>query len=104
MFASYPLYTKAMVILIITDVQYLQNVVFGFEENRNGQSHCSLDTHHPIKESPQVKLPIPPTVGKFLPTPFENYLENSARYIIIGLIGYNFLNSELLHDYSAIKA
>ena len=98
MFASYPLYTKAMVILIIIDVQYLHNVVFGFEENWNGESHCSSDTHHPIKQSPQVKLPIPPTVGKFLPTTFENYLENSARYIIIGLTGYNFLNSELLHD------
>ena len=41
-------YTKVMLILILIDVQYLQNVVF---LGQNGRSH-SADTHHPIKTSP----------------------------------------------------
>ena len=30
-----------MLILILMDVQYLQNVFFSFEEGQNGQNHSS---------------------------------------------------------------
>ena len=48
-----------MLILILSDIQYLQEVAFCFEEGSNGQNQCS---HHPIKELPPVKfmiLPLP---------------------------------------------
>ena len=34
---SYSLHTKVMLILISTDVQYLQNVVYSFEKGSDGQ-------------------------------------------------------------------
>ena len=46
-----------MLILILIDVQYLQNVVFSFEKYLNGQHHSLSDFHHPI--SPPAKFPIP---------------------------------------------
>ena len=46
-----------MLILILSDIQYLQEVAFCFEEGSNGQNHCS---HHPIKESPPSKIYDPP--------------------------------------------
>ena len=51
-----------MLILILIDVQYLQNVVFSFEKYLNGQ-HLSLsDFHHPI--NPPAKFPIPSHWGR----------------------------------------
>ena len=41
-----------MIILILSDIQYLQKVAFSFEEGSNGQNHCSLGSHHAIKKSP----------------------------------------------------
>ena len=44
-----------LVILILIDVQYLQNVVFSFEKGSNGRIHSS-DSHHLIKKSPPNKI------------------------------------------------
>ena len=48
-----------MLILIFSDIEYLQEVVSSFEEGSNGQSHCSL---HPIKNHPPGKFLIPPNL------------------------------------------
>ena len=49
---SQSLYTQVMLILILINVQYLQNVVFNFEKGSNGQTHSSATSHHPIKKFP----------------------------------------------------
>ena len=43
-----------MLILTLTDVQYLHNVVFSFEKGSNGQNHYSSDFHNPIKHFPSL--------------------------------------------------
>ena len=43
------MYTQVMLVLSLIDAQYLQNVVFSFEEGLYGQNHSFSDTHHPIK-------------------------------------------------------
>ena len=67
---SYSLYTQVMLILILIDAQYLQNVAFSFEKGANGQSHSSSDSDYQIKK-------FPPTPAKFLPpsppTPFPHW-------------------------------
>ena len=61
-----------MLILILIDVQYLQNVIFSFEKDLNGQIHTSSDSHHWISPA---KFPIPThRWGIPHPTP-EHYLE-----------------------------
>ena len=42
---SYSLYTQVMLVLILIDVQYLQNVVFSFEKRLNGQN-LTWDSYH----------------------------------------------------------
>ena len=49
-----------MLILILIDVQYLQNVVISIKEGSNGQNQS--DCHHPIKKFPQHKIPHCPTL------------------------------------------
>ena len=68
-----------MLILIVIDVQYLQNVVLRFEEGSNGQNHSSSNTYHLIK-NPLATFPI------LYLTLFEK---------LKGLTVYNFLNFEL---------
>ena len=51
-----------MLILILNDVQYLQNVAFSFEKGSNGQNHSSSDSHHLMKKFPLAKFPIHPAV------------------------------------------
>ena len=48
-----------MLIFILINVQYLQNVVFHFEKGSNGQNHSSSGSNHPIKKSP-ANFHIPP--------------------------------------------
>ena len=58
-----------MLILILVDIQYLQNVAFSFEKSLNGQNYSPSDSH-PLdkKDSPIAKFPILlPTGGDFLP-------------------------------------
>ena len=47
---SYSLYTKVMLILILTNIQYLQNVNFSFKKGSNGQNHSSSESCYPIKK------------------------------------------------------
>ena len=45
-----------MLILIIIDVQYLQNVVFSFEKVLSGQNHSFSGSHHWKKKSLSAKF------------------------------------------------
>ena len=65
---SYSLCTQVMLILILIDFQYLQNVVFNFVKGLNGQMHYSSDSNHPIKKNPS-KISHPSTRGELTPTP-----------------------------------
>ena len=49
------MYTQVMLILILIDVQYLQNIVFSFEKGSNSQNYSSSGSHQPIKKSPLAK-------------------------------------------------
>ena len=40
--------TQVMPILILINAQYLQNVVFSFENGLNGQNYSLLDSYHLI--------------------------------------------------------
>ena len=55
-----------MLILILMDVQYLQNVVFRFKKGSNGQNHSSFDFHNPIKNFTLGKISITHWRGGFL--------------------------------------
>ena len=56
--------TQVWLILILISVQYLQNVVFGFEKGSIGQNSSLSDSHHPIKKCPYSKVShYPPTEG-----------------------------------------
>ena len=52
----YSLYTQFMLILILIDVHYLQNIVFNFEKCSNGQNHSSSSSHHHINKIPSSKI------------------------------------------------
>ena len=45
-----------MLILILINVQYLQNVVFSFEKGSSGQNHSLSDSHNQIEKSLQVNF------------------------------------------------
>ena len=45
-----------MLILLLSDIQYLQEVFYSFEEGSNVQNHCS---RHPIEKSPLSKISYP---------------------------------------------
>ena len=70
--------TQVWLILILISVQYLQNVVFGFEKGSIGQNSSLSDSHHPIKKCPYSKVShYPPTEG--IPPPKKkSYLENAV--------------------------
>ena len=55
---SYCLYTQIMLLLILIDFQYLQNVVLSFEKDWNAQNHSLSDSHLLMKKSPAAKFPI----------------------------------------------
>ena len=54
-----------MLIFILINVQYLQNVVFSSEKRLNGQNHYSSGSHHPNQKIPPAKFPTPSTGGDF---------------------------------------
>ena len=43
-----------MLILILIDVQYLQNVVFSFEKGLDGQNYPSSSSHYLIKKPSKI--------------------------------------------------
>ena len=60
-----------MLILILIDTQYLQNVDFSFDNGLNGRNHSSSGSHHPIKK-------FSPRWGYPTTTP-QHYLENPVE-------------------------
>ena len=50
-----------MLIYILIYVQYLQNIVFGFEIGLNGHKISLWDYHHSIRKSPLQNLLFPTT-------------------------------------------
>ena len=57
-----------MLISILIDVQYLQNIVFSFEGGSNGQNHSSSGSHHLVKKFPSQQHFWFPPVGGIPPT------------------------------------
>ena len=57
---SYSLYAQIMLILVLIDLQYLQNVVFSFAKCLNSWNHFSSDFHHPIKKFTLWNFPFLP--------------------------------------------
>ena len=53
----YSLYTQVILILILINVQFLQNVVSSFEKGSRGQNHSLSDSHHPTEKSPGANFP-----------------------------------------------
>ena len=49
-----------MLTLILSNVQYLKNVVFNSEKGSNGQNHFSSDSYHPTKKFSPAKFLILP--------------------------------------------
>ena len=62
---------QVMLILILFDVKYLQNIVFYLCEGRKGRNHSSSDTNHSIKNSPQQNLSFPPLGRDILHIPLN---------------------------------
>ena len=64
------MYTQVMLILILIDVQYLQNVVFSFEKGLNVQNCSLFNSLHLIKNpSYPAKFLIPLTTSPYLENP-----------------------------------
>ena len=49
---------QVMLILILVDVQYLQNVAFSLEKDSGDQNHSWSDSHQLIKQFPAAKFPM----------------------------------------------
>ena len=62
-----------MLISILIDVQYLQNIVFSFEGGSNGQNQSSSGSHHLIKKFPSQQHFWFPPVGGIPPLPFNTF-------------------------------
>ena len=65
MLTLYSLYTQVMLILVLIDIQYLQNVAFSSEKSLNDQNHSSLNFHHPIKNFRHQKFPCNQKIVQF---------------------------------------
>ena len=58
---SYSLYKQVVLILILIDVKYLQNVAFSFKNGSNGQTQSSPNIHHQMNKFHPAKFPIAET-------------------------------------------
>ena len=56
-----------LAVLILTDVESFQTVVFNFEKGSNSQNHSS-DSHHLIEKNLSAKFLIP-SLGEIPPNP-----------------------------------
>ena len=80
-------YPAGVLILVLSDAQYSQKAVFGFEKGSNCQNHSSWGFLPPVKKSPPlpspIKFPTPPhpTEGDLAPTPYR-YLENPEMWCL----------------------
>ena len=95
-FTSYSLYTQVMLIFILMDVQYLQNVVFTFEKGLNDQTHSLSGSHRMIK-----KVPTQQSFSSPLHTPYC-YVDNPVIWEQLSF-SYWFQNSDLLRDEKNVK-
>ena len=68
-----------MLILVLTEVQYLHNVFFSFEKSSNGQNTTPLRLSPPNKKSPR-SLPFD-TILKTLPCHVMFTLTNKTIYV-----------------------
>ena len=66
-----------MLILILIDFRYSQNVVLSVEKGSNGQNHSLSDSSHPIN-SP-AKIPITPLGESDLENPAMEELSGELR-------------------------
>ena len=73
-----------MLILILIDVQYLQNVNFSFEKGSNGHNSLLLKVPPPDKKSPQQNFSFPPTVGKCFPPPLNAIWKSQPKLYLDG--------------------
>ena len=64
-----PLYMQRSILMLI-NVQYVQNIVFGLDKGSNGQNHFSSGSHHHIKFSFRKIFHLPPLRGNAPPLPF----------------------------------
>ena len=64
-----------MLLLILINVQYLQNVVFSFERGSYSQNHSLSNSHYFMKKFPKQNFPFPP-LGGFPPYSLK-LLENT---------------------------
>ena len=62
---SNSLCTQVILILILIDVQYLQNVFFFFDKGSKGQNHAFQESHLPIRNHPSKYSHSSPTRGNF---------------------------------------
>ena len=60
-----------MLILILIDGQYLENVVSSFKKGSNVQYDSSSGSHHSLEQNPTAKFPIPTPVGRIPPPPLN---------------------------------
>ena len=77
-----------MLILILVNVQYLQNVVFSFEKGSSCQNHFVSDSHQPVEKFPLVNFPSPPpltTIWKTL-----NKGPSLLNFICLFPVKFNF--------------
>ena len=95
------MYTKAMLILVLNDVQYIQNVVFSFEKGSMGQNHSSSDSHHAIKAPQQnVAISPPPRPLKAIWKILDNMCLLAAAYFICEhLNGISSVSTGMNDDY-----
>ena len=84
---SYFLYTQVMLILILINVQYLQNVVFSFGKGLSGKNHSLSDSHHPVEKSPPDKF----TIFRLLSYCLEN-LGQRAKFVKVCTLYYYLHN------------
>ena len=94
---SYSLYTQVKPILILSNVQYLQNIAFVLEKGSNSQNNSSSGFHHHKIKFPKQNFPSSSTKGDSPPPPSP--LDLIWKTLVRGMQG-----PELSHGSSAIHA
>ena len=85
-----------MLLFILINVQYLQNVVFSFEKGLSGQNHSLSDSHHLIEKSPLANFSSPSPLT-LLGKPW------TKDQVCEGFLAYSKLNSTFLLNLFQVK-
>ena len=96
LFYFHTIYTQVMLLFILINVQYLQNVVFSFEKGLSGQNHSLSDSHHLIEKSPLANFPSPSPLT-LLGKPW------TKDQVCEGFLAYSKLNSTFLLNLFQVK-